>query len=60
MRYFAVAMLVPALTAGTTCCAVAGSSTIGMTITSDRDPDEFRDPKDTKYELNGGTRSTAG
>ena len=24
-----------------------------MTVTSDRDPDGFKDPKDTKYELNG-------
>ena len=60
MRHFAVAMLVSALTAGTTCCAVAGSSTIGMTITSDRDPDDFRDPKDTKYELNGARTFDSG
>ena len=31
----------------------AESNTIGVTITSDRDPDDFADPKNMKYELNG-------
>jgi hypothetical protein len=54
MGYFATVMLVTAVTVGMTCYAAAGSSSIGMTITSDREPNDFRDPKDTKYELNGG------
>jgi hypothetical protein len=51
---FATVMLVTAVTAGMTCYAAAVSSSIGMTITSDREPNDFRDPKNTKYELNGG------
>jgi hypothetical protein len=35
------------------CAAIAGSDSVGMTITSDRDPGDFADPKDMKYELNG-------
>jgi hypothetical protein len=54
MGYFATIMFVTAVTAGITSYAAAGSSSIGMTITSDREPSHFRDPKDTKYELNGG------
>ena len=35
-------------------CAAAGAeNTIGMSITSDRDPDKFAIPKNMKYELNG-------
>ena len=34
------------------CQAAAGSSTMGVTITSDREPDDFADPKALKYELN--------
>jgi hypothetical protein len=54
MEHFAIVLSVAAATAGMIRCAVAESSTIGMTITSDREPDDFRDPKNTKYELNGG------
>jgi hypothetical protein len=54
MRYFATVMLVTAVTVNMTCYAAAGSSSIGMTITSDREPNDFQDPKNTKYELNGG------
>ncbi len=54
MKHFAAAILVLAVTVGMTCCAIAASSTIGVTVTSDHQPDDFRDPKDTKYELNGG------
>jgi len=35
------------------CAAIAGSDSVGLTITSDRDPDDFTVPKDKKYELNG-------
>src|ERR1700691_3156371 len=31
----------------------AGSSSIGVTMTSDHDPGDFGVPKDMKYELNG-------
>jgi len=34
------------------CEAAAGSTTMGVTITSDRDPDDFADPKSLKYKLN--------
>ncbi len=33
--------------------AAAGDSSMGLGITSDREPDNFGDPKNTKYELNG-------
>jgi hypothetical protein len=33
--------------------AAAESNSIGVTLTSDRDPDKFSDPKDLKYELDG-------
>jgi hypothetical protein len=32
------------------CEAAAGSTTMGVTITSDRDPDDFADPKSLKYD----------
>src|SRR5262249_36011349 len=33
--------------------AVAQSNSVGLTLTSDRDPDKFENPKNMKYELNG-------
>jgi hypothetical protein len=53
MRCLTATILLSAAIAGMGHDATAGSSTIGVTITTDRDPDDFRDPKDTKYELNG-------
>src|SRR5262245_33575072 len=53
MRHLTIAVLVAAATAAMLCEAVAESNTIGGTITSDRDPNRFGDPKDIKYELNG-------
>ncbi len=54
MRQLTTGILLVAATAmGTACAAAAESNSIGMTITSDRDPDKFADPKSTKYELNG-------
>ena len=53
MRHLANAMLVAASIPATSCVAIAGSNSVGMTITSDRDPDDFDVPKDLKYELNG-------
>jgi hypothetical protein len=54
MRCLANASLIATAILATNCVASAGSSTIGMTITSDRDPDDFSVPKNTKYEINGG------
>jgi hypothetical protein len=42
------------------CDAIAENSTVGVTITSDRDPDKFADPKDTKYEINGAHTFSGG
>ena len=50
-RHFANVMLAAWILA-TNCAATAGSDSVGMTITSDRDPDDFDVPKDMKYELN--------
>ncbi len=38
-------------TLGTATDAAAGGNTIGVTITTDRQPDNFALPKDTKYEI---------
>ena len=53
MRSFQVSILTVATALATTCNAVAESNSIGMTVTSDRDPDKFANPKNMKYELNG-------
>ena len=45
-------MLIAAGFLAPNCAATAGSNSVGMTITSDRDPDNFDVPKDMKYELN--------
>jgi len=52
MRLLANAMLIAATILATNRVATAGSDTVGVTITSDRDPDDFAVPKDIKYELN--------
>ena len=54
MRHVTNALLAAAISAATTCVAVAGSSSLGVTITSDRNPSNFGVPKSTKYRLNGG------
>ena len=46
-------MIVPLVAAAAVCAAAADSNSIGVTITSDRDPNRFADPKNMKYELNG-------
>jgi hypothetical protein len=48
-----VILIVAAAAAVTVGTAAADSNSIGVTITSDRDPGDFANPKDTKYELNG-------
>ncbi len=40
--------------------ATADSNTIGVQITSDREPNNFADPKNTKYELNGAHTFSSG
>jgi hypothetical protein len=42
------------------CAATADSNTIGVQITSDREPSDFADPKNTKYELNGAHTFSTG
>jgi len=46
------AILVATATVTMACEAAAGSTTMGVTITSDREPHDFADPKRLKYELN--------
>src|SRR5580704_18839298 len=53
MRQSANAMLIAAAIVTTNGVASAGSNSVGMTMTTDRDPDDFDVPKDLKYELNG-------
>jgi hypothetical protein len=54
MRALSTAILAVGAAAATVGGAAAGSSTIGVLITTDRDPGEFAAPKDTKYQINGG------
>ena len=53
MRHSARVMLIATAILATNNTASAGNDSVGMTITSDRDPDNFEVPKDMKYELNG-------
>jgi len=53
VRHLMTAILIAAVAIATGRAARAESSTIGMTFTSNREPDKFADPKSTKYELNG-------
>ena len=53
MRYLTTMTLVATAIVGMVYEAPAGNSTVGVTVTSDRDPDKFADPNDIKYELNG-------
>ena len=48
-RLIAIAAVATAMA----CAAHAESNTIGVNVTSDRDPDKFAIPKNIKYELNG-------
>ena len=54
MRVLTTAILTLPAIAATVSGAAAESSTVGVVITSDRDPGEFADPKGIKYQLNGG------
>ncbi len=53
MKYLARGMLVAAALVAAASDVAADSSSIGLGIISDRDPNNFGDPKNTKYELNG-------
>jgi hypothetical protein len=52
MRCSLTAIAIAAATTAIACAAHAESNTIGVNLTSDRDPDKFATPKNTKYELN--------
>jgi len=52
MRCSLTAIAIAAATTAIACSAHAESNTIGVNLTSDRDPDKFATPKNTKYELN--------
>jgi hypothetical protein len=53
MRHLANAMLVATVVLVTNRVATAGGDSVGMTISSDREPGNFDVSKDMKYELNG-------
>ena len=53
MRYLLTGIAIAAATTAMACPAAGAENTIGMSITSDRDPDKFAIPKNMKYELNG-------
>jgi Outer membrane protein beta-barrel domain len=53
MNYTTTGMLVAVALVAASTGAAADSSSIGVGIISDRDPGNFADPKNTKYEING-------
>ena len=53
MKHLTTGTLVAAAILATAHDVVADSSSIGLGIISDREPGNFGDPKNTKYELNG-------
>jgi hypothetical protein len=53
MSYLLIAIAVAAAATAATWSAHAENNTIGVGVTSDRDPDKFAVPKNLKYELNG-------
>jgi Outer membrane protein beta-barrel domain len=53
MKHMTTGMLVAATILATADDAAAGSTSIGVSIVSDRDPGNFGNPKNTKYELTG-------
>lgn len=60
MKHVNVGMLFVAAMLAVPHAAAAGSSSIGMGIISDRDPGNFDDPKNIKYEINGAYSFDAG
>jgi len=53
LRSLTIALAIAAALAGSMRGATADSNSIGMLFTSDRQPSDFADPKNMKYELNG-------
>lgn len=53
MKYVTTAMLIAAAILVAFSDAAADGSSVGVSIISDRDPGNFGNPKNTKYELNG-------
>jgi hypothetical protein len=53
MNHMATGLLVAAALVAASTGAAADSISIGVGIISDRDPGDFADPKNTKYEING-------
>ncbi len=53
LRNLTIAFVVATALACSVRGAAADNNTIGVQITSDREPSDFADPKNTKYEVNG-------
>jgi hypothetical protein len=60
MKRTKMAVLVVVAIVATACDATAQNSSVGVGIISDRDPGNFDDPKNTKYELNGSHTFSGG
>ena len=60
LRDAAVACVMATALMGSVRGAAADSNTIGVQITSDREPSNFADPKNTKFELNGAHTFNSG
>ncbi|MEJ2378092.1 MAG: outer membrane beta-barrel protein [Pseudolabrys sp.] len=53
MKLLIAVLLFVSTSLATSCVAIADSSSIGLTMTSDRNPDNFAIPKSMKYKLSG-------
>jgi hypothetical protein len=53
LRRLTIALAIVIACASSLRAAAADSNSIGILITSDREPNDFADPKSSKYELNG-------
>jgi hypothetical protein len=60
MKRMIAGMFIAAMILAVAYDAAAESGSVGVGITSDRDPGNFGDPKDIKYELNGAYASDSG
>ena len=60
LRDVAVACVMATALMGSVRGAAADSNTIGVQITSDREPSNFAEPKNTKFELNGAHTFNSG
>jgi hypothetical protein len=54
MRRVTTAWFVASATLATSCVAIAGSNSIGVTVTSDRNSNRFSVPENMKYQLDAG------